>query len=109
VQIQDVPFAAINWETVAPIEHRGVVGAFHERAIETGNVRVRMVEYSPGYIADHWCSRGHIFLVLAGETVVELEDGRTFPLNAGMSFQVADGFGAHRVTSEKGAKTFIVD
>jgi hypothetical protein len=109
VQIQDVPFAAIDWETIASTEYPGEAGASHWRTIEAGNLRVRMVEYSPGYVADHWCRRGHVFLMLAGEAVIELDDGRTFPLSAGMSFQVAEQVGAHRLHSGKGAKAFIVD
>ena len=68
-----------------------------------------MVEYSPGYLADHWCSKGHILLVLDGELDTELEDGRCFRLKAGQSYQVADGAEPHRSRTATGAKLFIVD
>jgi hypothetical protein len=72
-------------------------------------VRVRMVEYSPDYLADHWCKRGHVLLVLEGELQTELDDGRIVKLAAGMSYQVADDVGAHRSSTQSGAKLFIVD
>jgi hypothetical protein len=75
-----------------------------------GDVRVRQVEYSAGYLADHWCDRGHLLLVLDGEIETELRDGRGFRLTRGMSYQVSDfGDAAHRSSSRMGAKLFIVD
>jgi quercetin dioxygenase-like cupin family protein len=74
-----------------------------------GNIRVRMVEYSPGYEADHWCAKGHILLCLEGELHTELGDGRWFTLRPGMSYQVADGAEPHRSSTRTGAKLFIVD
>jgi hypothetical protein len=79
------------------------------RTLEVGNIRVRMVEYSPSYFADHWCSRGHVLLVLEGELVTELQDGRTFTLLPGMSYQVADDAEPHRSHTTTGARLFIVD
>jgi quercetin dioxygenase-like cupin family protein len=74
-----------------------------------GAVRVREVDYSPGYVADHWCRRGHVLLVLEGELHTELEDGRRFVLPAGTSYQVGEGPPAHRSSSPLGARLFIVD
>ena len=68
-----------------------------------------MVEYSENYLADYWCSKGHILLCLEGELHTELDDGRSFTLTAGMSYQVADQAEAHRSPTSKGAKLFIVD
>jgi quercetin dioxygenase-like cupin family protein len=74
------------------------------------NLRVRMVEYSPGYLADHWCDRGHVLYVLEGEMETELRDGRRFTLTAGMSYQVSDfGDAAHRSSTRSGVRLFIVD
>ena len=74
-----------------------------------GAIRVRIVEYSPGYLADHWCKKGHILLCLEGELHTELEDGRKFVLLPGMSYQVADDAEPHRSSTATGAKLFIVD
>lgn len=79
------------------------------RTLEAGNIRVRMVEYTPGYFADHWCSRGHVLLVLEGELITELKDGRSYKLTPGVSYQVADGSEPHRSHTETGVKLFIVD
>jgi quercetin dioxygenase-like cupin family protein len=70
---------------------------------------VRMVDFTPGYSADHWCARGHIAFVVAGSLKIALGDGRSFDLRAGSSFHVGDEAGRHRVTSDTGAKVFIVD
>ena len=79
------------------------------RTQQFDNIRVRMVQYSADYLADHWCSKGHILLCLSGEMTTELDDGRTFVLKAGMSYQVADNAEAHRSSTVDGATLFIVD
>jgi hypothetical protein len=87
--IQDVLFMTTDWSEIAPTEHPGEIGTALWRTLEVGNIRVRMVEYTPGYMADHWCLRGHVLLVLEGELFTELKDGRKFTLRPGMSYQVA--------------------
>lgn len=109
MQIQNVPFMTTDWSKMAPTEHPGEQGKALWRTLEVGNVRVRMVEYTPGYIADHWCSRGHVLLVLEGELVTELKDGRKFNMVPGMSYQVASDAEPHRSSTKSGAKLFIVD
>jgi quercetin dioxygenase-like cupin family protein len=91
MRLHGIPFEAVDWSTVAPSEHPGITGVALWRTQQFGEVRVRMVEYSPGYVADHWCEKGHIVLCLEGEIHTELEDGRIVILRAGMSYQVADG------------------
>ncbi len=109
MQLGDGPFTTTDWATVPTTEHAGVAGVAQWQTVEIGDARVRMVEYSPGYVADHWCRRGHILLVLEGELVTDLEDGRSFTLRAGMSYQVADDVTGHRSRTETGARLFIVD
>jgi hypothetical protein len=109
VKIENVPFHTTDWSKVPPVEHRGETGTATWRTVELGNIRVRQVDYSAGYVADHWCERGHVLLVLEGELVTELRDGRSFTLGPGQSYQVADGDGAHRSKSQRGAKLFVVD
>lgn len=109
MKIEDVPFCTIQWDSITPTEHQGVTGKALWRTFEQGNIRVRMVEYTPGYLADHWCSRGHVLLVLEGELETELEDGRKFVLTPGTSYQVADDIHPHRSSTRVGAKLFVVD
>ncbi len=104
------PFAATDWSTIEPTQHPGETGVATWRTLQMGDVRIRRVDYSPGYLADHWCDRGHILFVLDGEIDTELKDGRTFKLTAGMSYQVSDfGDPAHRSSTAVGAQLFIVD
>ena len=109
MKIEGVPFAAIDWDSVVRVEHPGATGHAIWRTIEIGNLRVRRVEYSAGYLADHWCSRGHVLFVMDGVLVTELQDGREFTLTAGMSYHVADGAEPHRSRTGGGASLFIVD
>jgi len=109
MHIENVAFCTTAWDTVPATEHQGETGTAIWRTLKTGNVRVRMVEYTPGYRADHWCSRGHVLLVLAGELVTELRDGRRFVLTAGTSYQVAEDAEPHRSETKNGARLFIVD
>jgi hypothetical protein len=109
VQISGIPFATTDWSKIEPTEHPGESGSAYWRTQQLGSIRVRMVEYTPGYLADHWCSKGHILLCLEGELHTELQDGRRFTLTPGMSYQVADDADPHRSYTELGAKLFIVD
>lgn len=109
MNIENIPFMTTDWKKVLPTEHKGETGMAFWRTLEIGNVRVRMVEYTPGYLADHWCSRGHVLLVMEGNLVTELKDGRKFVMTAGMSYQVASNAEPHRSSTIGGAKLFIVD
>ena len=109
MKIEAVPFDTTDWSAVSPTHHAGETGSATWRTREVGGIRVRMVEYSPGYRADHWCRKGHVLLVLEGELETELEDGRRFLLRPGMSYQVADGAEPHRSSTTTGARLFIVD
>jgi hypothetical protein len=109
MQISAIPFDIIDWAQVEPIEHKGERGIAWWRTRTFGAIRVRMVEYTAGYMADHWCAKGHILLCLDGELLTELKDGRVFTLRPGMSYQVADDAEPHRSHTETGARLFIVD
>ena len=109
MDIASIPFGTTNWSAIAPTEHQGERGTALWRTQQFGSIRVRMVEYTPGYLADHWCVKGHILLCLEGELHTELKDGRTFVLKPGMSYQVADNAEPHRSSTAVGAKLFIVD
>lgn len=109
MQMTNIPFGTTDWARVERTEHPGETGTATWRTRQFGAIRVRLVEYAPGYLADHWCSKGHILLCLEGELRTELQDGRTFVLTPGMSYQVADGDAPHRSSAQFGAKLFIVD
>jgi hypothetical protein len=103
------PLVTTDWSEVAATEHPGEKGMAIWRTLNFGEIRVRMVEYSAGYEADHWCSKGHILLCLEGELETRLADGRQFTLKPGMSYQVGDSEPPHRSVTRNGAKLFIVD
>jgi quercetin dioxygenase-like cupin family protein len=109
MKIIDNPYTIVDWSKIPPVNYPGETGFAVWRTVELGNIRVRMVEYSAGYLADHWCGRGHVILVLEGEIISELKDGSKSLLTAGMGYQVSDGTAPHRSSTEKGAKLFIVD
>jgi quercetin dioxygenase-like cupin family protein len=109
MHMNDIPFGTTDWSTVARTERKGATGVAFWRTRDFGGIRVRMVEYTPGYLADHWCVKGHILLCLEGELHTELEDGRKFVLKPGMTYQVADNAEPHRSFTAVGAKLFVVD
>ena len=109
MQLTGIPFGTTDWSKIEPTEHQGESGIAYWRTQQFDNIRVRLVEYSPGYFADHWCSKGHILFCLEGELHTELADGRQFVLTPGMSYQVADNAEAHRSYTLTGVKLFIVD
>lgn len=109
MDIKDLPFGTTDWQAVPVTEHVGETGMAYWRTQQFGPIRVRMVEYSANYLADHWCKKGHILLCISGELHTELEDGRTYTLSPGMSYQVADNAEAHRSSTTDGATLFIVD
>ena len=105
----NVDFRTCDWSAVAETEHPGESGCAYWKTQQYGDVRVRMVRYTPGYRADHWCRRGHVLLVLTGTLNTELQDGTTVTLTAGQSYTVADDASAHRSRTSTGASLFIVD
>jgi hypothetical protein len=109
MNMSEIPFGTTDWSSIERTEHKGERGVAYWRTKNFGSIRVRMVEYTPGYLADHWCEKGHILLCLEGQLHTELKDGRSFTLTRGTSYQVADGTDAHRSSTATGAKLFIVD
>jgi len=110
MKIGDVPFTVTDWSAVVPVEYKGESGTSFWRVFEDGNVRVRVVDYSPGCRSDHWCPRGHVLYVLEGEFGIALKDGRDVRLGPGTSFQVGDDErNPHLGYSESGARALIVD
>ena len=109
MQMEGIPFGTTEWSRVERTKHEGDAGMAYWQTRHFGGIRVRMVEYTPGYVANHWCVKGHILLCLEGALHTELGDGRTFTLTPGMSYQVADDAEPHRSHTDVGARLFIVD
>ena len=109
MKMVNIPFGTTDWAKVEKTEHKGEQGVAYWHTQNFDTIRVRMVEYTPGYVADHWCSKGHIILCLEGALLTLLEDGREFVLKPGMSYQVADQAEAHRSSTQVGTKLFVVD
>lgn len=109
MEIKVFPFQTLDWSGINAETHAGTTGMAYWKVFNMGEIRVRMVEYSPGYVADHWCNKGHIIYCISGEMITELEDGRVFNLSAGMTYHVGDNSNPHRSRSENGCSLFIVD
>ena len=109
MKIASFPFQTLDWSSIPKEEHKGETGMAYWQVQMMNDIRVRMVEYSPGYKADHWCSKGHIIFCTEGEMDTELEDGRIFKLSKGMCYFVGDKCEAHRSSTENGCKLFVVD
>ena len=109
MKMDPLPMSITDWSVIASTEHPGDRGRALWRTRNFGDIRVRMVEYSPGYTADHWCSKGHVILCLSGFLDIELKDGAHLTLRQGQSYHVGDGDPPHRSTAPEGATLFIVD
>lgn len=104
-----IPFQNIDWNSVEKVEYKGETGVANWQTLQLDRLRIRIVEYSSGYFADHWCEKGHIVHCLDGEFVSELKTGEVIKLSKGMSYVVSDNMSSHRSVSEKGAKLLIID
>ena len=109
MHLSGFPFGVTDWTKIERTEHKGATGTSYWRTLQCGDVRVRMMEYTAGYLTGYWCSKGHVFFCVDGELEIELEDGRKFVLTPGMSFQVADEAERHRNFTRNGATFFVVD
>lgn len=105
----NIPFHTTNWETIPVTEHPGETGIAYWQTLQLGDLRIRQVEYSPNYMADHWCQKGHIIYCIEGEMTSELADGSLYVLTKGMTYQVSDELSAHRSISKNGVKLLIID
>ena len=104
-----IDFNAINWSTVEAIEYPGDTGKALWKTIELDGLRIRIVEYSENYLADHWCQKGHIVHCLDGEFISEFEDGKSVVMKKGMTYVVSDDLSSYRSQTKSGAKLLIVD
>jgi hypothetical protein len=107
--MSNIPFQSIDWTSIKKTEHRGETGTSFWQTIQFEGLRIRLVEYTKGYLADHWCRKGHIVHCLDGEFVSELQTGENFKLTKGMTYVVSDELSSHRSVSENGVKLLIID
>ena len=105
----NIPFQTIDWSQIPKTEHKGETGIAYWQTIQLGDLRIRIVEYSKGYLADHWCEKGHIVYCLEGSFINELKDGTTSVLSKGMSYIVSDNLSSHRSKTKTGVKLLIID
>ena len=105
----NIPFQTIDWSTIPKTEHKGETGMAYWQTLQFEGLRIRLVEYSKGYVADHWCTKGHIVHCLDGDFVSELSNGQQFILTKGMTYVVSDELSSHRSTTVDGVKLLIID
>ena len=106
---ENIPFQTIDWTMIPITEHKGESGTAFWQTVQFSGLRIRIVEYSKGYVADHWCKKGHIVHCLAGEFVCELNNGESFILKKGMTYVVSDDLSSHRSNTKDGVKVMIID
>jgi hypothetical protein len=106
---QEIPFQTVDWDAIPKIEYPGETGAAFWQTVELGGLRIRIVEYSADYLADHWCKKGHIVHCLEGEFITEQENGDAIVLKKGMTYIVSDEMSSHRSISEDGVRLLIID
>ncbi len=109
MKIENFPFTQIDWHNIEAEEHHGTTGTAFWKTVFLGNIRIRLVEYSWDYSADHWCDKGHVIYCIDGEMTTELKDGRKITLRKGMSYIVGDDSDSHRTYTDKGVRLFIID
>ena len=109
MQLTDFPFSITDFSNIEPEIKNGITGQAEWRTLHRDAIRIRQVTYSPNYLADHWCSKGHIIFCIEGSMETELEDGSKHILNKGLMYTVGDNAGQHRTFSKEGCVLFIVD
>ena len=109
MSISNIPFCITDWSTIVPVTVNGTTGTATMRIQQHGDLRIRMIEYSANYLADHWCELGHLVFVLEGELINELKDGTTSLLKSGMSYAVSDGLSSHRSRTVGPVKMLVID
>lgn len=107
--MSNIPFQTICWDKIPKVEHIGEIGTSFWQTSQFDGLRVRIVEYTSGYLADHWCQKGHIVHCLDGEFISELENGEKVSLSQGMTYIVSDNLSSHRSVSKNGVKLLIID
>lgn len=106
---KNILFQTIDWSKIPKAEYKGETGVAYWQTLQFDGLRIRIVEYSAGYVADHWCEKGHIVHCLEGEVTNEQKGGASSILTPGMSYIVSDNLSCHRSVSQNGVKLMIID
>ncbi len=109
MSVKNIPFQTIDWTSIPRTEHNGETGTAYYQTIQFSGLRIRMVEYSKGYVADHWCQKGHVVHCLDGDFTSEMKQGEHFAFSKGMTYVVSDEMSSHRSTTKDGVKLLIID
>ncbi len=104
-----IPFTTLDWSSIEKTEHKSTTGTSFWQTVDLNGLRIRIVEYSANYLADHWCTKGHVVHCLDGSFITEMQTGEKITLTPGMSYVVSDELSSHRSTSATGVKLLIVD
>jgi quercetin dioxygenase-like cupin family protein len=110
VKLENFPVGTIDWPKVPAVVQAGETGIATSRTVNLSDVTLRLVEYSAGYKADHWCTKGHILYVVSGNVVIEYDNEKRTNLSSGMSWHAPEGAStAHLLRCERAATVFIID
>lgn len=107
--MSSIPFQTIDWNNIDTVVYQGETGLAYWQTLQFGGLRIRLVEYSANYLADHWCEKGHIVYCLEGTFITKLKNENSILLTKGDSYVVSDEMSSHRSQSDNGVKLLIID
>lgn len=100
---------SINWELSQAEKSLGTSGFVFSKSVDLGTIRMRQLSFSENYEADHWCEKGHIIHVLAGELIIEYQDGSQVTIPTGQSLILGDSISLHKAKTESESTVLIID
>ncbi len=109
ISVSNISFQTVDWSTIGKTMHPGQTGMAFWQTLQLPGLRIRKVQYSAGYLADHWCTKGHIVHCLSGTLVSEMESGEIVTLKEGTSYVVSDNLSSHRSVTKHGVTLLIID
>jgi len=109
MNLGDLPLGLTDWSQIPESVHPGAPGTATVRSRQLGDIQLRLLVYSPNYVADHRCQKGHIVYVIQGQVVTEHRETTNYTLESGTTYHVPDNGPPHRAVSHGGATVFIVD
>jgi len=104
-----IDFTSTDWSNIEKKEYPGTTGNAFWRTQLLDGLRVRIVDYSENYLADHWYQKGHIVHCIEGEFISEMENGKSMVMKKGMTYIVSDDLSSHRSLTKTGTQLLIID